>query len=310
MSLRQILQRAVTLQRETLALATLVRTRGSTYRKVGTRMLIEPSGRAQGVLSGGCLEEQISRRGLEVIRTGHPELLEFDTRRLFGCAGFLEILVEPITPVIGAGSFLTDLAQALARRERCQVQTRFEGDDLGSMLLARSALIEARQGVLIDEIALPTRLLVIGAGPELLPLRAFCATLDWELQALEHPSELPATLIADSQTAAIVMTHNFGQDLAALNRLLPLGLPYVGLLGPRRRQAELLTHLQESAPFPMVCLDALYSPAGLDIGSESPEEIALAIVAEITAVLAQRRGGFLRERPASIHATVHLASAA
>jgi xanthine/CO dehydrogenase XdhC/CoxF family maturation factor len=101
------------------------------------------------------------------------------------------------------------------------------------------------------------------------------------------------------------MNHNFGRDLLALDRLLPFRLRYVGLLGPRKRHAELLARLSEYRPLEV---DAggrnLFAPAGLDIGSEAPEEIALAIVSEVAAVLSGRRGGFLRERKNDIHAII------
>ena len=100
------------------------------------------------------------------------------------------------------------------------------------------------------------------------------------------------------------MTHHFGRDLASLDRFLPLSLPYVGLLGPRRRQAELITRLQDYRAIEPNWLSNLHAPAGLDIGSESPEEIALSIIAEISAILSGRSGGPLKNRPAAIHAPV------
>jgi xanthine/CO dehydrogenase XdhC/CoxF family maturation factor len=99
------------------------------------------------------------------------------------------------------------------------------------------------------------------------------------------------------------MNHNFGRDLLALDRLLPLQLRYVGLLGPRKRHAELLARLSEYRPLDFESgVGKLHAPAGLDIGSEAPEEIALAIVSEVAAVLSDRRGGSLRERKSDIHA--------
>jgi len=118
------------------------------------------------------------------------------------------------------------------------------------------------------------------------------------------PSELGDHFRPDAQTAALIMNHNFGRDLLALDRLLPFRLRYVGWLGPKKRHAELLARLGEYRP-----LDFnggarnLFAPAGLDIGSEAPEEIALSITSEIAAVLSDRRGGFLRERKSDIHRT-------
>ena len=100
------------------------------------------------------------------------------------------------------------------------------------------------------------------------------------------------------------MNHNFGRDLLSLDRLLPLQLRYVGLLGPKKRHAEIAGTAQRiSRPLDFNrALDNLFAPAGLDIGSEAPEEIALSIVSEVATVLSSRVGGFLRERGANIHA--------
>jgi xanthine dehydrogenase accessory factor len=94
-ALQQIIQRVAENPAQSWALATLVQTQGSTYRKAGARLLVDPDGGTLGVLSGGCLEEEIGRQGRDVIRDGSPLLLSFDTRRLYGCDGLLKILVEP-----------------------------------------------------------------------------------------------------------------------------------------------------------------------------------------------------------------------
>jgi xanthine dehydrogenase accessory factor len=124
-----------------------------------------------------------------------------------------------------------------------------------------------------------------------------------------HPSELAEDFRPDTQTAALVMTHNFGRDLLALDRLLPLRLRYLGLLGPRKRHAEFLARLSEYRPLESHAgLRNLYAPAGLDIDSEAPEEIALSIMSEVAAVLSNRCGGFLRERKIEIHTSAAAAT--
>ena len=152
---------------------------------------------------------------------------------------------------------------------------------------------------------LPIRLLLFGTGPEIQPIIKFAGNLGWVIEGFDHPSELAEDFHPDTQTAALVMNHNFGRDLLALDRLLPLQLRYVGLLGPKKRHAELLARLSEYRPLVTDDeLDRISGPSGLDIGSEAPEEIALAIVSEVAAVLSDRRGGFLRERGSDIHATI------
>src|SRR3977135_838532 len=130
------------------ALATLVQTEGSTYRKPGARMLVDSDGSTLGVLSGGCLEEEIGRHGQKVIADNSPIVLSFDTKRLYGCDGQLKILVEPLPPAGQNGNLLTEIGRLLANREPCRVRTYFEGDTLGSELLSFDVLVAERRGVL------------------------------------------------------------------------------------------------------------------------------------------------------------------
>jgi xanthine dehydrogenase accessory factor len=282
------------------ALATLVQTEGSTYRKPGARCLVDPDVTTLGVLSGGCLEDEIARQGMRVIADATPVLLSFDTRLLYGCDGRLKVLIERIPAAAGDGNLITKIGRLLERREVCRVRTCFEGGTLGSEMLPAGVLVAEEQCVLIDIIPPPVRLLLFGTGPEIDPLSEIAVTLGWIVEHFRHPSELSGDFRTDAQTAALVMNHNFGRDLVALDRLLRMPLRYVGLLGPRKRHAELLARLSEHSDVDMR-LKNLFAPAGLDIGSEAPQEIALAILSEVAAVLAERRGGFLRDRKIDIH---------
>jgi xanthine/CO dehydrogenase XdhC/CoxF family maturation factor len=175
--------------------------------------------------------------------------------------------------------------------------------------------------VLFEVIQAPLRVLIFGAGNDAIPLVQWCRRLGWRITVVDtrpayatrqrfleadtvvvaRADELPAQHL-DRNTIAIVMTHNYPQDLAALRRLLQTPRPYLGLLGPRQRKERLLNDLRnEGLNLTAECAQCLYAPAGLDIGAETPEEVALAIVAEIQAVLAQRSGGSLRERLGPIH---------
>jgi xanthine dehydrogenase accessory factor len=301
-TLQQIIERVTEHPVQPWALATLVRTEGSTYRMPGARCLTDSDGATLGVLSGGCLEQEIGHCGKQVIADGFPILLSFDTRRLYGCDGRLKILIEPLPAAGETGNLITKMGRLLAQRHVCRVRTCFENGPLGSELLAEDVLLSERPGVFIDTITLPIRLLLFGTGPEIEPLSELAENLGWIIEHFGHPSELRDDFRPDEQTGALVMNHNFGRDLLALHRLLPFRLRYVGLLGPRKRHAELLARLGEyrSVDFDWGARN-LFAPAGLDIGSEAPEEIALSVVSEVAAVLANRRGGFLRERKSEIH---------
>jgi xanthine dehydrogenase accessory factor len=300
-SLLQIIRRVSSRPKESWALATLVRTRGSTYRKPGARLLVDKGGRTTGVLSGGCLESEIAQYGLRVIKTGQPDLATFDTRRLYGCEGELDILVEPLPAAGMDGNLITRLGEHLERRERCCIRTVYEGSTRGSELLKPNSLHAEREGTLLHAVPLPVRLVLIGDGPEAPMVRVLGEAMAWIVEQFAHPSEVPDEFAPDLQTAAVVMTHHFGRDFAALVKLLPLNLPYVGLLGPRRRFGEMIARYQEFCSLENRMLDRLHAPAGLDIGSEAPEEIALSIVSEVAAVLAGRSGGCLRDRNGAIH---------
>jgi xanthine dehydrogenase accessory factor len=276
---------------ERLALATLVRARGSSYRRPGARMLVCPDGTTVGSLSGGCLEEDVARRAFEVMGTGTPSLISFDTRLRFGCNGSIDVFVESVRE-----SFLAVLATHFTERRSCRAATVFEGEDedLGTRLLAPDEQIPG--GVFLQEIAPPIQLLVFGDGPDSVPLRAFAEILGWDVIEVDQAADLPSRL--DERSAAIVKSHNYGRDFAALRHLLQLELPYIGLLGPRKRRDQLLNAVLDSG----ISIDAeVYAPAGLDLGAETPEEIALALISEIQAVFAGAGAESLRDRKAPIH---------
>ena len=307
-ALQQIIQRVAGNPSRSWALATLVQTEGSTYRKPGARLLVDSDGGTLGVLSGGCLEDQIARSGQKVIDDASPVLLSFDTKLLYGCDGQLKILVEPLPAAGQNGNLITEIGRLLRNREVCRIRICFEGDAMGSDILPFDILVAEQRGVFIDTVPLPVRLLLFGTGPEIEPITQLADNLGWVVERCGHPSELAEDFRPDAQTAALVMTHNFGRDLLALDRIRPLQLGYIGLLGPRKRHAELLARLSEYRPLDFDAeVQTLFAPAGLDIGSETPEEIALSIVSEVAAVLSERRGGFLRERRSDIHTTIPFA---
>lgn len=280
-------------RRQPVVWATLVRAQGSSYRRPGARMLISPDGSTAGSLSGGCLEEEVVRRALDVLRTGAPSLMKFDTRLRFGCNGTIEVFVESVSE-----GFLAEVATKMEERRTCQMATVFEGDerDLGSRIL--QAEERAPSGAFVQTMQPPLRLIIFGDGPDSSPLRSFAEILGWRVSALEHADDLHLATTTDERTAAVVKSHNYGRDFVALRHLLPLGLRYVGLLGPRQRRDQLLNALLDAD----VALDSeLFAPAGFDLGAETPEEIALAIVSEIQSVFADASGESLRNRRAHIH---------
>jgi xanthine/CO dehydrogenase XdhC/CoxF family maturation factor len=280
---------------EMYALATLVRAQGSSYRRPGARMMVAVDGSAVGSLSGGCLEEEVIVRAREVLRTGTPAWMEFDTRRRFGCHGSLEIFIERVGP-----GFFARLADCYHARRSIVLATCFAraGVETGTRF------VDEKDGTapetFVQRIAPPVQLLVIGDGPDSGALRSFGETLGWSVMQLDCVTDLRGG-DCDEWTAAIVKTHNYGRDCAALRALLPLGLRYIGLLGPRRRRDQLVGDILDSG---VEVNGSVFGPAGLDLGGDAPEAIALSIIAEIQAVFAGGSGQSLRDRRAPIHATL------
>ena len=288
--IRDILRAFELYRGQPLALATLVAAQGSSYRRPSARMLVCADGLTVGSLSGGCLEEEVARRAFEVIKTGTPSLMSFDTRLRFGCHGTIEIFVEAVRE-----SFLSELADHFTQRRSCRAMTVFSGTrELGTRMLKMGE--EMPVNAFVQEIAPAIQLLIFGEGPDSVPLRSFAEILGWSVIEVDQASELPAH--PDEWTAAVVKSHNYGRDFAALRHLLQLDLRYVGLLGPRKRRDQLLRALLDDG----VPLEAeLFAPAGFDLGAETPEEVALAIVSEIQKVFAEASGESLRESKAPIH---------
>ncbi|NET45597.1 XdhC family protein [Okeania sp. SIO2B3] len=169
----------------------------------------------------------------------------------------------------------------------------------------------------IEVIHPPLPLVIFGAGHDAIPVTSFAKQLGWYVTVLDcRPAyatsarfpaansiviseyeKLPKSVILDEKTVVVVMTHNYLYDLTILKNILPLPLRYLGILGPRRRTEKLLAEI----PIDEQYKKRLYTPVGLDIGADNPQEIALAIIAEIQAVISNRSAGFLRHRNLPIH---------
>jgi xanthine dehydrogenase accessory factor len=174
----------------------------------------------------------------------------------------------------------------------------------------------------IEAVQPPPSLCLFGAGHDATPLAESAARAGWAITVVDHrpafltPERFPRAVRlvqADASDAAraagvhsesycVVMTHHYGHDRTLLRSLLDLVPRHIGILGPRSRTESLLRdlHAEGYAPSPEA-LEVLASPLGLDIGGESPEEIAVSALAELQAVRYARNGGRLRSRPEPIH---------
>src|ERR1700754_888442 len=173
--------------------------------------------------------------------------------------------------------------------------------------------------VFIEVIEPQLPLVIIGAGDDALPLVSLAKTLGWHTTVVDTRARLAiverfaeadeivlcrAEEVCDrvrltDRTAVVLMTHNYLNDLELLKTFLNTPLRYLGCLGPRHRTEQMLLEIPDEIAF----LKQLYAPAGLDIGADTPMEVAFSIVSEIKAVVTGREGGLLRLRKGPIHTT-------
>jgi len=314
---------------EPMALATVVATRGSTYRRAGARLLIPSEGEPIGNISGGCLEGDVARIGREVLASGEPRLVEFDMTADddavwgygLGCNGAIELFVEPTQGALESVAALRSGAGA------CLV-IRLTGAGVGLHSLEADGAAEAalRDGtarveevdgerVFFEPLLPPLRLLVCGAGHDAVPLVRQAVELGWRVVVVDvrkgllntdrfpgaefadpDPAAAAEALAPDQRTAAILMSHNYLRDIAYLRSFLDKTMAYLGVMGPRGRTEQMLAEIGQPD-----AIGRIRAPAGLDIGAEGPEEVAHAIIGEILAVIRDRQGGSLRDRPGPIH---------
>jgi xanthine/CO dehydrogenase XdhC/CoxF family maturation factor len=186
---------------------------------------------------------------------------------------------------------------------------------------AREAGLGAGQPVWIEVARPPLRLALFGAGPDAIPLARIAREIGWDVAVFDHRAayalgerfpgaDVQHVAVAsavdraavDARTHAIVMTHHYLHDRALLGALLATPAPYIAVLGPRQRTQDLLGELAgEGRAVSDEDRARVFGPAGLDVGADAPEEIALAICAEVQAFAAGRSGGSLRERKGPIH---------
>lgn len=168
----------------------------------------------------------------------------------------------------------------------------------------------------------PISLVVVGAGNDAIPMTQIAEVLGWDVRVVDgrgtyakperfvsacqvlvsKPEKVLEQIPFDPQTVFVMMTHNYNYDLALLKALLQRKVMYIGMLGPKKKLDRMLNELRDQGmEITGDQLNQIYGPAGLEIGAETPEEIALSIIAEIKAVFSGKSGGSLRNRLEVIH---------
>lgn len=178
------------------------------------------------------------------------------------------------------------------------------------------------QSILFQFVPPSMHLVIVGAGNDAQPLMEMAFLLGWKITVVDgrpayatmqrfskanqvcvsKAANLLSSIAIDSQTAVVLMTHNYNYDVAALEQLIGSACTYIGLLGPKKKHEKMLDEwASRGLVIEPELLRKLHGPVGLDIGAETAEEIALSIVAEIKAVFSDRRGTSLKNRPIEIH---------
>lgn len=316
-------------------LASLIALDGSSYRKPGVRMLLIEDGTMVGAVSGGCVEKEILRQSTSVFKTNEPKIMIYDGRYRLGCEGTLYILIEPFNPSI---DFITEFKKAIEERKSFKIKSFYSkeaGTDLnwGSFIsfdkknwigFSENSTIEEKERfsnlVFEQKLAPCFRLVIIGSEHDAVQLTLFASLLGWEVVIVTNaanqqtindfpgaieliqvePNLLQLNWI-NEQTAIVFMTHSYAKDLQYLLALKNSNPCYIGLLGPFKRREKMLNDLIEQ--FPEIegsFLEKIYGPAGLNIGAETSQEIAISIISEILSITRQQKPDFLKNKLTSI----------
>ena len=234
---------------ELFALAITVKAEGSTPRKVGAKMIILRDGKTVGTLGGGDLEKKVIEEAINVIKQGQPKIASFTLDIEKGkldmmCGGKLDIYIEPILP-----------------DEKLVI--------FGAGHITRSlALLMRGAGFHVS---------VVEDSPDLLQKDKFPETEDLILTDME---QFARDLPSDPGTYIVLLSRGYSRDKAILSELIQKDFKYIGMIGSLRKINTMKEDLQKEG-IPEEAFSKLKAPIGLDIGAETPEEIAISIVAEI-----------------------------
>ena len=345
------------------AVATVVRVKGSAYRREGTKMLIDAAGNQVCMISGGCLEQEVGEVAQRVMATGEPVVKFFDLDEDLvwglglGCGGSVDVYIEPFDEGRENARWLQALkegrAAALAtviaaegsslKGKRMFIDS--SGATLGSLgneetdaefvlrarekmaqLYPRSETVEVtlatgRADIFLDVNVPPPELVVFGAGHDAIPVASYAHELGFKTTVVDarhafvteerfphatlvrtHPSGFADKVEVGPRSSVVVMNHHLERDKESLAFALTTAAPYIGVLGPSSRFERMQDALKEEGRgLTEADLNRVRNPIGLDIGADSPAEIAMSIMTELLALRGGYAGGFLNDRRGPIH---------
>ncbi|QDK83553.1 XdhC family protein [Spirosoma sp. KCTC 42546] len=192
----------------------------------------------------------------------------------------------------------------------------------GKPLTRSYSVLSGSAEIFIERIDPGIELVIFGAGYDVIPVAKLARELGWQVTVTDDciahlsPKRFPVAtcvlyagrevvidqLTITNRTAAVLMSHNFNYDKAVLEKLLTTDVPYIGMLGPRKRFDKMQEEFKKDGlQFSNASLNRVHAPIGLDLGAETPDEIALSIMAEIKAFFTKGAGGFLKDKSGPIH---------
>jgi len=305
------------------ALATVIETWGSAPRQAGSQLAISGTGEMLGSVSGGCVEGAVITEALDALQDRKSRLLTFgvsdETAFAAGlaCGGTIRVLVEPVGEGAEALSeaMLAEIAAARAAARAIAVAVTPASWERRLLRPGEDAAADARfrsdrsgmeeDGRFIAVHNPPLRLIVVGAVHIAQPLLAIARSCGYAPTLIDPraafgsaerfpgetilddwPDEALDKLRPDARTAIVTLTHDPKLDDPAIRSALASPAFYLGCLGSSRTHAKRVERLR-AAGFPEATIARIHAPVGLDIGAKTPAEIAVSILAEITATLRQ-----------------------
>jgi xanthine dehydrogenase accessory factor len=342
---------------ETLAVATIVSTLGSTPREVAAKMVVTASGEILGTVGGGCGEAEVRREAVQVIRSRKPAIvrvellddIESDSPAV--CGGVLNVFVDPwwnddqrlcksmadeLTRIgdegiaaVMATVLSAENIEGSAAGEKCIiVDNTIKAGGIRNDRLRHAVLKEAEERLKLEQSkqmtlvlegeskaevffdALPAmrKVIIVGAGHLAIPLVKFAKILGFHITVLDDrviyanrerfpeadeviAGDMPTVLRGlkiTPHTYIVLITRGHQFDEPCLREVIHKPAKYIGMIGSRRRIKACFIRFRDEDGIPEELLNRVYAPIGLDIGAESPEEIALSIISELVNV---RRNG-------------------
>jgi len=315
-------------------LVTVVDLEGSSYRKPGVRMLISEDNKMTGAVSGGCVEKEILHRSNSVFQKKEPKIITYDGRYKLGCEGVLYILIEPF---FVSEEFYTAFINAVLKRKPIKIASFFLKEEesnsaFGSITtfensaqfsFSENSLRKTKKNLLsfTQHLEPAFNLRIIGAEHDAVKLCKMASFLGWQVDlvtSLKDPKRIvdfpgansvigsDAEIIdfsgVDSNTGIVIMNHSYVQDLKYVLKLVDKKPAYLGILGAAKRRDKMFNELFEyDSSISEDFLERIFTPAGLNLGAQTPEEIALSILSEILATIKNKKPASLKTVIGHIH---------